>query len=276
MSWSEQERNRIFSRTSGRCAYCGRAIHRPRYADALTSSFAPGDWLVDQWVPGHVLGHKADDGDNLWPACCACHDEKAQGNGSDYLLQRRVTGRAVHPAAELFNDEVNVWLTEKILCLPEHLAAFTQSSPPSIDLGEISCMNDITNHLGNIPATAGGARILLIDDDPTYSKLACTRLERAGHRVSYHPGSFGVLGAIRREPFDVILVDMLMPYIDGPRLLDVMRKRALSQARLVLVSAAAENEVQSAAENHGADLHFCKRWGLDRLADLVDGVAPTR
>jgi CheY-like chemotaxis protein len=120
------------------------------------------------------------------------------------------------------------------------------------------------------------ARVLLIDDDPTFCKLACSHLERAGHRVSFHPGTFGVMEAVRREPFDVILVDMRMPYIDGPHLLGLLRRRGLGRSALVLVSAATEEEVQTAAAEHGADLHFCKDWGLDRLADLVGAMAPSR
>ena len=136
-------------------------------------------------------------------------------------------------------------------------------------------MNDVPNPR-TVRANSAGARVLLIDDDPTFSKLASKHLERAGHRVSLHPGSFGVLGVVRREQFDVILVDMRMPYIDGPHLLTMLRKHRLDRALLVLVSAAEEDEVESAASRHGADLHFCKRWGFERLADLVDAGAPTR
>ena len=136
-------------------------------------------------------------------------------------------------------------------------------------------MNDPVKR-GASEAHSGGARVLLIDDDPTFSHLARVHLERAGHRVSVHPGSFGVLGALRREPYDVILVDMCMPYIDGCRLLSVLRKRGLKPAVLVLVSAAAEVEVRSAAARHGADLCFCKRWGFLELTSLVDEMAPSR
>jgi CheY-like chemotaxis protein len=127
-------------------------------------------------------------------------------------------------------------------------------------------------------ASRGSKRpsILLIDDDPTYSRLAVRRLELAGYQVAYHPGTFGVLDAVRRSAFDVILVDMMMPYIDGPRLLDLLRKRTISGARLVLVSSAEEAELQTAAVSHGAYRHFCKRWGLDRLAELVEAIASAK
>lgn len=55
-----------------------------------------------------------------------------------------------------------------------------------------------------------GSRILIIDDDQDFVQALATLLERDGHRVlTEHTGRDGVLRA-RREPPDLILLDVMM------------------------------------------------------------------
>lgn len=111
--------------------------------------------------------------------------------------------------------------------------------------------------------------VFLIDDDPTFANLVRLRLERDGHTVEHNPGAFGVLVAARRKPYDLILLDVQMPYINGVKLLELLRSRGRSQARIILVSVIQEEVLQHTARLHGADGYFHKGWGLERLAQLV-------
>ena len=111
--------------------------------------------------------------------------------------------------------------------------------------------------------------VFLVDDDPTFVDLACRRLQQDGHAVEYNEGAFGVLKAFRRKQYVVILIDVNMPYIDGPKLVELMRIRGIGRARIVFISAIGEKELKRAASAHGIETYFCKGWGLDRLAQLV-------
>jgi DNA-binding response OmpR family regulator len=59
------------------------------------------------------------------------------------------------------------------------------------------------------------ARILVIDDDETVVATIRLMLETGGHEVRQVEPGTGALDAIRREPVDLVITDLLMPEQDG-------------------------------------------------------------
>jgi CheY-like chemotaxis protein len=59
------------------------------------------------------------------------------------------------------------------------------------------------------------ARVLLVEDNPVNQKVAVRMLEGLGHRVDVAGNGLEALAAVRRLPFDVILMDCQMPEMDG-------------------------------------------------------------
>jgi len=113
------------------------------------------------------------------------------------------------------------------------------------------------------------ARIILIDDDPIFANLVQQQLTKAGHKVSYNEGAFGALTAVRKAQPDLILVDVEMPEIKGPKLVDYLRGRDVGSARILLMSSIPEPELQRAAQSYGADGYICKGWGVVQIATRV-------
>jgi DNA-binding NtrC family response regulator len=73
-------------------------------------------------------------------------------------------------------------------------------------------------------------RILFIDDDDDFSPLLSEALERHGHRVRHLPGAEEALGLLGRQPppdFEVVLLDQLMPRMDGLEFLEELRRREI-------------------------------------------------
>ncbi len=58
-------------------------------------------------------------------------------------------------------------------------------------------------------------RILVVDDDPAILDLAATVLETASYDVSSARSGFDALRIARRERFDLVLLDINMPEMDG-------------------------------------------------------------
>lgn len=88
--------------------------------------------------------------------------------------------------------------------------------------------------------THAARHVLIIDDDQGFAALVRHLLEERGHRVDVLADGFDALDLLARETPDVILVDHVLPRLDGDELCRVVRARPrLAGVRLVLVSAAA-------------------------------------
>jgi CheY-like chemotaxis protein len=94
-------------------------------------------------------------------------------------------------------------------------------------------------------------KILVVDDEPDVATYLASVLEDAGMRVEVaHDGDEG-LAAIRREPPDLISLDLVMPRKSGIRLLaELRRHREWSRIPVVVVTAHARDpEVRSGLDS---------------------------
>ncbi len=82
---------------------------------------------------------------------------------------------------------------------------------------------------------------LLVAEDNKVNRLLLTRnLEIQGHRVSWAENGRVALEMLRREPFDLLLLDMEMPELDGFELLETMHADLQLRDLPVLVTSALE------------------------------------
>jgi len=133
-----------------------------------------------------------------------------------------------------------------------------------------------------VPPAAGSQHcILVVDDDPRSLKLMSIVLGRAGYRVETAGNSVTGIDRLRSLRPDLVLVDLLMPVVDGLEF--CRRARALEAGRavaLVLFTAMASTEVNRQALDAGADAMLLKPFDrnefLRDIAELLDraGVAP--
>jgi two-component system, cell cycle response regulator len=86
--------------------------------------------------------------------------------------------------------------------------------------------------------TSAPASILVVDDDPINRMLLTRDLERQGHRVATAEDGVRALEALRAEPFDIVLLDVLMPELDGyETLAQIERDEKLRHVPVIMVSA---------------------------------------
>jgi CheY-like chemotaxis protein len=96
------------------------------------------------------------------------------------------------------------------------------------------------------------AKILIIDDDAVFSDMTKQRLERAGHHVSVHLGPFGATAAASDKYFDLIILDVFMPALSGPDLLEIMRRNPRARAPVVFCSSMDPGPLGKLAAEHRA------------------------
>ena len=83
----------------------------------------------------------------------------------------------------------------------------------------------------HLAASAGsGLRILLVEDNIVNQELAQHLLEKAGHRVTLAVNGAEAVEQFEREHFDVILMDMQMPVMDGLEATQAIRARELRRS----------------------------------------------
>lgn len=103
------------------------------------------------------------------------------------------------------------------------------------------------------------ARILIVDDNEANRDLLARRLQRQGHRTAMAENGRVALDMLQREPFDLILLDIMMPEMTGFELLE--RTKAdpvLQHIPVILISALDDIESISKGIAMGADDHLPK------------------
>jgi len=102
-------------------------------------------------------------------------------------------------------------------------------------------------------------RVLVVDDNELNRDLLVRRLERDGHAIAVAADGHEALAKLAAEPFDVVLLDIMMPGLDGFGVLERMQaSEALRAVRVVVVSA--DDAVESVARGitMGADDYLTK------------------
>jgi DNA-binding response OmpR family regulator len=91
--------------------------------------------------------------------------------------------------------------------------------------------------------TYASASALVVDDDPMNRMLLARTLEQEGHRVRVAENGRQALEMLRAQPFDVVLLDVLMPELDGCQALELIeRDDALRHIPVIMISALDEVE----------------------------------
>ena len=101
--------------------------------------------------------------------------------------------------------------------------------------------------------------ILVVDDMPRNVQILRDRLKSEGYRVSEAGNGVEALRKIRQESPDVVLLDILMPEMDGYQVLEIMKAdAALRTIPVIVVSAVDQIESVARCLELGAEDHLCK------------------
>lgn len=117
--------------------------------------------------------------------------------------------------------------------------------------------------------TDAGVRILLAEDNPVNQKVALHMLRNLGHRADVAANGLEVLEAVRRQHYDIVLLDVQMPEMDGlEAAANLVRAYPAAAVRPWMIALTA-NAMQGDREN-------CLRAGMDdylpkpiKVPDLV-------
>jgi serine phosphatase RsbU (regulator of sigma subunit) len=93
------------------------------------------------------------------------------------------------------------------------------------------------------PGSPAPRRLLVVDDNEMNRDLLSKRLKQQGHRVANARNGREALEMIAAEEFDLVLLDIMMPELDGYKVLERMRAEGtLDQVPVIMISAVTEME----------------------------------
>lgn len=115
-----------------------------------------------------------------------------------------------------------------------------------------------------------GKRILVVDDEPRMINFIRMNLEIEGHQVIEAHNGIEALDAIRTKLPDIILLDVMMPELDGFETLRMLRE--FSNTPAIMLTAKGEENDKVYGLELGADDYITKPFGPRELSSRIKAV----
>jgi DNA-binding response OmpR family regulator len=114
------------------------------------------------------------------------------------------------------------------------------------------------------------SRILIVDDEPLYLRLLKVNLEQEGYQIATARDGEEALESVSHEIPDLIILDVMMPKIDGITV--AIRIRQFSNVPIIMLTAMGEEQDRVRGLNIGADDYVVKPFSATELVARVKAV----
>ncbi len=120
-------------------------------------------------------------------------------------------------------------------------------------------------------------KILVIDDEPNIVQTLRDRLEMNDYEVvTAGNGKEGLKKALQEKP-DVLLLDVIMPIMDGHEMLEVLRKQPDGNfSSIIMLTARSQTQDIARANACGIDDYIVKPFDLSELLEKIEVVVESR
>ncbi|HET7236698.1 MAG TPA: response regulator [Actinomycetota bacterium] len=113
-------------------------------------------------------------------------------------------------------------------------------------------------------------RVLVVDDEPQVVWMLQFGLEADGYETIAARDGVAALEAVRAHRPNVVLLDVMMPVLDGWSVLETLRSLPeRDRPRVVVLSARASRDDRAKAEELGADAFVAKPFNVDDVLGVV-------
>jgi CheY-like chemotaxis protein len=120
---------------------------------------------------------------------------------------------------------------------------------------------------------SGGYNILLVDDSAIALEFTRRELEPAGHRVETVIDARETLGRLAEIEPDVVILDIMMPFINGFELCKKIRSdEKFKNTPIIMVSTKAYDADRDKAARMGADGYIIKPFNIERFNAIMDDL----
>lgn len=121
------------------------------------------------------------------------------------------------------------------------------------------------------------ADILAVDDEPELTELMRFNLARAGHRVRTAANGWEALECIKQRHPDIILLDLMLPDLDGFGVCEILRRDPKTATiPVIIISAWASPDSRHLGLELGAIDYITKPFSPQELVNKVTQLLLTR
>jgi class 3 adenylate cyclase len=170
---------------------------------------------------------------------------------------QRLPGSAVRDLSEIHD------YAEQVLArLPELIRSDFSAIDPESDFGPSMMIDGViegvkrnTGAMANVP----GASVLVADDNEINRELLGRLLRKSGHSVVLTADGRSALALLESQPFDLVLLDVMMPGLNGLQVLETLKAdESLRHLPVIMISALDETDSVAACIRIGADDYLRK------------------
>ena len=113
-------------------------------------------------------------------------------------------------------------------------------------------------------------RVLVCDDDSPIRNMVRDILESLGAQVTEAKDGQEAITLLMKENLDLLVIDFLMPKIDGLQVIRTIRmSREKGKIPVVLMSAISRSQILSASKNMGPDYYVNKPFRTKKMTKLL-------
>jgi CheY-like chemotaxis protein len=119
-------------------------------------------------------------------------------------------------------------------------------------------------------------RILIVDDEPQACQILSRLIRHLGHETAYRTGGAEALAFVESTPVDLMILDVMMPGMDGMEVLRRVRADPrTASTRVVMFSAVADRNFIDEAIRKGANDYWVKAsFDFTQLKDRIEYLVP--
>jgi CheY-like chemotaxis protein len=119
-------------------------------------------------------------------------------------------------------------------------------------------------------------KILIVDDEPQACQILSRLIRHLGHEAAYRTGGAEALAYVGETPVDLMILDVMMPGMDGMEVLRRLRADPKTEKTpVVMFSAVADRNFIDEAIRKGANDYWVKAsFDFTELKDRIEHLVP--
>ncbi|HKV30729.1 MAG TPA: response regulator transcription factor [Candidatus Dormibacteraeota bacterium] len=114
------------------------------------------------------------------------------------------------------------------------------------------------------------SRILVVEDDRALRQVLVSALQSGGYEVGFAADGSAGVQALKAKAFDIVLLDIGLPFVDGWHVLATLEGRRLPS--VIVISARGDQVDKVRALDMGADDYLAKPFGSEELLARIRAV----